>query len=45
MRLWFSLYRSKTDMWDNYHEFEDWQLIGFEKQAGKLLIVKNGLIL
>jgi hypothetical protein len=37
MRLWFSAYRSKTDMWDNYHEFEDWQLIGFWKTGWKII--------
>jgi hypothetical protein len=39
MRLWFSpAYRSKTDMWDrHYHEFEDWQLVGFWKTGWKII--------
>jgi hypothetical protein len=34
-------YRSKTDMWDRYHEFEDWQLDWLlEKPDGKLPLGK-----
>ena len=46
LRLCFSAYRSKKDLWDrHYHEFEDWQLDWLlEKTDGKLLLVKNGLI-
>jgi tRNA U34 5-methylaminomethyl-2-thiouridine-forming methyltransferase MnmC len=41
LRLWFSAYRSKTDMWDrHYHEFEDWQLDWLEKPDGKLPLGK-----